>query len=106
MQQVVTPLHLATGLMKFRAHAHNPHVEPPSYVVQHLSSAKYDYDLVVIGGGSGGLACAKAAAEIHGSKVAVLDFIKPSPKVVCVCVSGRQATRIDHFTLCCPALWQ
>ena len=39
--------------------------------------AKFDYDLVVIGGGSGGLACSKEAAEL-GAKVAVLDFVKPS----------------------------
>jgi thioredoxin reductase (NADPH) len=38
----------------------------------------YDYDLVVIGGGSGGLACSKAAAEL-GAKVACLDFVKPTP---------------------------
>jgi thioredoxin reductase (NADPH) len=38
---------------------------------------KYDYDLVVIGGGSGGLACSKEAAAL-GAKVAVLDFVKPS----------------------------
>lgn len=38
----------------------------------------YEYDLVVIGGGSGGLACAKEAAQL-GAKVAVLDFVKPSP---------------------------
>lgn len=36
------------------------------------------YDLVVIGGGSGGLACSKAAAKL-GKKVAVCDFVKPSP---------------------------
>lgn len=35
------------------------------------------YDLVVIGGGSGGLAAAKEAVG-HGKKVAVLDFVKPS----------------------------
>lgn len=40
---------------------------------------KYEYDLVVIGGGSGGLACAKEAAAL-GAKVAVLDFVKPSPQ--------------------------
>lgn len=39
----------------------------------------YDYDLVVIGGGSGGLACAKEACA-QGAKVAVLDFVKPSPQ--------------------------
>ncbi|XP_028904881.1 thioredoxin reductase 2, mitochondrial isoform X1 [Ornithorhynchus anatinus] len=38
-----------------------------------------DFDLVVIGGGSGGLACAKEAAEL-GKKVAVLDYVEPSPR--------------------------
>lgn len=33
----------------------------------------------MIGGGSGGLACAKEAVQ-HGAKVAVLDFVKPSPQ--------------------------
>ena len=40
---------------------------------------KHDYDLVVIGGGSGGLAAAKEAARL-GKKVACLDFVKPSPQ--------------------------
>mmetsp|Transcript_7691 Transcript_7691/g.12776 ORF Transcript_7691/g.12776 Transcript_7691/m.12776 type:complete len:610 (+) Transcript_7691:75-1904(+) len=38
----------------------------------------FEYDLVVIGGGSGGLACSKEAQKL-GAKVAVLDFVKPSP---------------------------
>ncbi|XP_065205139.1 thioredoxin reductase 2, mitochondrial isoform X2 [Planococcus citri] len=41
-------------------------------------SDKYDYDLVVIGGGSGGLACAKEAAA-HGKKVICYDYVTPSP---------------------------
>ncbi|XP_005990268.1 thioredoxin reductase 2, tandem duplicate 2 isoform X1 [Latimeria chalumnae] len=41
-------------------------------------SGKYDYDLLVIGGGSGGLACSKEAAQF-GRKVAVLDYVEPSP---------------------------
>ncbi|XP_032899728.1 thioredoxin reductase 2, mitochondrial [Amblyraja radiata] len=40
---------------------------------------KHDYDLLVIGGGSGGLACSKEAAQ-YGRKVAVLDYVNPSPK--------------------------
>lgn len=37
----------------------------------------FDYDLVCIGGGSGGLALTKEAASL-GAKVACLDFVKPS----------------------------
>lgn len=39
----------------------------------------YDYDLVVIGGGSGGLAASKEASA-RGAKVAVLDYVTPSPQ--------------------------
>ena len=38
---------------------------------------EYDYDLVVIGGGSGGLAASKEAASL-GAKVVLFDFVKPS----------------------------
>ncbi|KAM9447177.1 thioredoxin reductase 2, tandem duplicate 2 [Clarias gariepinus] len=40
-------------------------------------TGKFDYDLVVIGGGSGGLACSKEAAQL-GQNVAVLDYVEPS----------------------------
>ena len=39
----------------------------------------FEYDLVVIGGGSGGLACSKEAKELGVENIAVLDFVKPSP---------------------------
>ncbi|XP_066465680.1 thioredoxin reductase 2, mitochondrial isoform X2 [Tiliqua scincoides] len=42
-------------------------------------SGKSEYDLLVIGGGSGGLACAKEASQF-GKKVAVLDYVDPSPR--------------------------
>eukprot|EP00535_Pseudo-nitzschia_heimii_P007078 CAMPEP_0197189454 /NCGR_PEP_ID=MMETSP1423-20130617/19748_1 /TAXON_ID=476441 /ORGANISM="Pseudo-nitzschia heimii, Strain UNC1101" /LENGTH=600 /DNA_ID=CAMNT_0042641561 /DNA_START=281 /DNA_END=2083 /DNA_ORIENTATION=- len=45
----------------------------------HKDDHTYDYDLVVIGGGSGGMAAAKEAA-IQGANVALCDFVKPSPK--------------------------
>lgn len=38
----------------------------------------YEYDLLVIGAGSGGMAASKEAAAL-GAKVAVLDYVKPSP---------------------------
>ncbi|XP_078488103.1 thioredoxin reductase 1, cytoplasmic-like [Ciona intestinalis] len=48
-------------------------IEAPS------STHEYEYDLVVIGGGSGGLAASKRASEL-GKKVAVCDFVQPTPK--------------------------
>lgn len=41
------------------------------------SNDNYDYDLFVIGGGSGGMSTAKAAAAL-GARVALADFVKPS----------------------------
>lgn len=38
---------------------------------------EYDFDFAVIGGGSGGLACAKEASTL-GAKVVLFDFVKPS----------------------------
>jgi thioredoxin/glutathione reductase (selenoprotein) len=37
----------------------------------------YDYDVIVIGGGSGGLAAAKRAAS-NGARVALCDYVKPT----------------------------
>jgi pyruvate/2-oxoglutarate dehydrogenase complex dihydrolipoamide dehydrogenase (E3) component len=42
-------------------------------------NSTYEYDLVVIGGGSGGMAAAKKAASF-GKRVAMFDFVKPSPQ--------------------------
>lgn len=40
--------------------------------------AEYDYDIFVIGGGSGGISCARNAIK-YGKKVGLADFVKPSP---------------------------
>ena len=42
------------------------------------SADKFDYDMIVIGGGSGGLACAKEAGK-NGARVLALDYVSPSP---------------------------
>jgi thioredoxin reductase len=52
-----------------------PAMQPDNYDPGHA----YTYDLLVIGGGSGGLACSKAAVKL-GAKVGVMDFVKPSPQ--------------------------
>lgn len=43
------------------------------------TATSFDWDLVVIGGGSGGLACSKEAAAL-GARVLCCDFVKPSPQ--------------------------
>lgn len=47
-------------------------------ILASTSSSAQNFDLVVVGGGSGGLACAKEAADL-GAKTAVLDYVKPTP---------------------------
>ena len=42
------------------------------------SAPRFDYDLLVIGGGSGGIACAKEAASL-GARVCLCDYVRPSP---------------------------
>ncbi|KAH7648799.1 thioredoxin reductase [Cryptosporidium bovis] len=42
-----------------------------------MTGLKFDYDLIVIGGGSGGLAAAKEASKL-GKKVVLFDYVKPS----------------------------
>lgn len=44
-----------------------------------MNSEKKHYDYFVIGGGSGGLASARAAASL-GKKVGLADFVVPSPQ--------------------------
>lgn len=50
----------------------------PHAAVEEVKTHPYDYDLFVIGGGSGGVSAARWAAEL-GKKVALADFVKPSP---------------------------
>jgi thioredoxin reductase (NADPH) len=54
---------------------------PPVPTAEDLWSADhgFDYDLIVIGGGSGGLAASKEAQKL-GARVAVCDYVKPSPQ--------------------------
>ena len=62
------------------------HIAPPAALQSH-------YDMVVIGGGSGGLACAREAAKLGRSAV-VIDAVTPSPRGTTwglggsVCITG------------------
>lgn len=50
----------------------------PRLLVSMSTGPTYDYDFFVIGGGSGGLAAAKAASSL-GARTGLADFVKPSP---------------------------
>lgn len=56
-----------------------PHNHQTTLSIFFSSGDAPQYDLVVVGGGSGGLAAAKEAARL-GAKVAVLDYVTPSPR--------------------------
>ena len=42
-----------------------------------MKKHNFEYDLIVIGGGSGGRACARRAAQ-YGAKVAIYDYVTPT----------------------------
>ena len=67
----------------------------------HKADHGYDYDLVVIGGGSGGMAAAKEATRF-GAKVACLDFVKPSP-AGSTWGLGTQIVRNKNLALFCAS---
>ena len=58
--------------------AANPFGEEKKAAVEAPKDHPYEYDLFVIGGGSGGISAARWAAEL-GKKVALADYVKPSP---------------------------
>lgn len=51
-------------------------IQPKSQI--NTMEQEYQFDLFVIGGGSGGLSCARSAASL-GVRVGLADFVKPSP---------------------------
>uniref|UniRef100_A0A8C4Q2G5 Thioredoxin reductase 1, cytoplasmic n=1 Tax=Eptatretus burgeri TaxID=7764 RepID=A0A8C4Q2G5_EPTBU len=62
----------------FQAHENGRLAQLLAEVPQSDQSTSYDYDLIVVGGGSGGLAASKEASTF-GKKVLVLDFVVPTP---------------------------
>ncbi|VDL98874.1 unnamed protein product [Schistocephalus solidus] len=64
---------------KFIGGCSNVEEIPDDELLAMSQKMEYDYDLLVIGGGSGGLALAKESARL-GAKVALLDYVNPTPK--------------------------
>lgn len=75
-----------------------------------LETTDYEFDIFVIGGGSGGLSLAKEAAEL-GATVGLANYVEPSPKGTkwglggtCVNVGCIPKKMIHFASLCGTAL--
>lgn len=64
--------------MEFSFEVSDPGQAQAGFLKYEEKTHPYDYDLFVIGGGSGGVSAARWAATL-GKKVAMADFVKPSP---------------------------
>eukprot|EP00349_Pseudokeronopsis_sp_Brazil_P007286 CAMPEP_0202955948 /NCGR_PEP_ID=MMETSP1396-20130829/472_1 /ASSEMBLY_ACC=CAM_ASM_000872 /TAXON_ID= /ORGANISM="Pseudokeronopsis sp., Strain Brazil" /LENGTH=438 /DNA_ID=CAMNT_0049672729 /DNA_START=24 /DNA_END=1343 /DNA_ORIENTATION=+ len=68
-----------------------------------MQDHSYEYDLFVIGGGSGGISAARHAAEL-GKKVAIADFVRPTPHGTTWGLGGDMRQRRLHskktYALC------
>ena len=65
-----------------------------------FSSATYQFELAVIGGGSGGIACAKEAGDLLGpGKVVLFDLVKPTPIGECSRGGWRAGAHFSFFFL-------
>jgi pyruvate/2-oxoglutarate dehydrogenase complex dihydrolipoamide dehydrogenase (E3) component len=62
----------------FRISFHNPNKNINFYLKYSKRMLSYQYDLFVIGGGSGGLSASKQASLL-GAKVGLADYVKPTP---------------------------
>ena len=58
---------------------HEHHAAHACEMQEKVRISAYDYDLFVIGGGSGGISAAKEAAKL-GAKVGLADFVTKTPK--------------------------
>jgi thioredoxin reductase (NADPH) len=73
--------------------------------------SKYEYDLAVVGGGSGGLAAAKEAANC-GARVILFDYVEPSTQgnswgVGGTCINvGCVPKKLMHHAAICGELFQ
>jgi hypothetical protein len=62
----------------------------PRLTASFSTASAFQYELAVIGGGSGGIACAKEAGLLLGpGKVVLFDFVKPTPVGECSASGGH-----------------
>eukprot|EP01129_Flabellula_baltica_P000361 TRINITY_DN10386_c0_g1_i1.p1 TRINITY_DN10386_c0_g1~~TRINITY_DN10386_c0_g1_i1.p1 ORF type:complete len:516 (-),score=113.99 TRINITY_DN10386_c0_g1_i1:146-1693(-) len=68
---------IVTGLTCWKSQQISFRKKRTQFYKRRYTDKSYDYDLIVIGGGSGGLSAGKAASDV-GKKVALFDYVSPS----------------------------